>query len=159
TREVVRIQQISIEAAAWPEGAGPPLEDRVLAGRVWEGLSQSPDFEAVGRRGLPDAGPGVRRRRARMRVVYGVEEVAGAPKAPPVLRGTATLTIDWSDEFEGPELWSAVACDGEPPKDRKQLGGAASALVECAIQRAAHDIVEKEQLRHADLPAVLAALD
>lgn len=158
-REVVRIQQISVEAAAWPEGAGAPLDDRVLAGRVWEGLSQSADFEAVGRRALPDSGPGVRRRRARMRVVYGVEEVAGAPKTPPILRGTATLTIDWSDDLEGPELWSAVACDGEPPKDRKLLGGAASAVVECAIERAAHDLVEKEQLRHADLPAVLAALD
>ena len=178
-REVVRIQQISVEAAAWPEGAGPPVDDRVLAGRVWEGLSQSADFEAVGRRGsggpreaLPSGGRSaaepplqdgggkdVRRRRARMRVVYGVEEVAGAPKAPPILRGTATLTIDWSDNLEGPELWSAVACDGEAPKDRKLLGGAAAAVVECAIERAAHDLVEKEQLRHADLPAVLAALD
>jgi len=153
TREVVRIQQISIEAAAWPEGAGPPLEDRVLAGRVWEGLSQSPDFEAVGRQGVPDGGAAVRRRRAKMRVVYGVEEIAAG------LRGTATLTVDWSDDLEGPELWSAVACEGGPPKDRKHFEAPAAALVECAIERAAHDLVEKERLRHADLPAVLAALD
>jgi HEAT repeats len=158
-REVVRIQQISVEAAAWPEAAGPPLDDRLLAGRVWEGLAQSADFEAVGRRGLPDGGAAVHRRRARIRTVYGVEGVPGAAKAPPVLRGTATLTIEWSDDLEGPELWSAVACDGELPKDRHRLAAAASALVECAIERAAHDLIEKERLRHADLPAVLAALD
>jgi hypothetical protein len=153
TREVVRIQQISVEAAAWPEGAGAPLDDRVLAGRVWEGLSQSADFEAVGRRAVPDGGPGVRRRRAKMRVVYGVEEIAAG------LRGTATLTLDWSDDLEAPELWSAVACEGGPPKDKKHFDGPAAALVECAVERAAHDLVEKEQLRHADLPALLAAVD
>ncbi len=162
TREVVRIQQISVEAAAWPEGAGAPLDDRVLAGRVWEGLSQSADFEAVGRRGSPDGGGGrseaeplttARRRRAKMRVVYGVEEVAAG------LRGTATLTLDWSDDLEAPELWSAVACEGGPPKDKKHFDGPAAALVECAVERAAHDLVEKEQLRHAELPALLAAVD
>jgi hypothetical protein len=159
TREVIRIQQISVEAAAWPENAGAPLEDRILAGRIWEGLAQSADFEAVGRRPPPDAAGVVRRRRARLRTIYGVEEVPAAGKTPGVLRATATLTVEWADDLDGPELWSAVGCDGEAPKDKTHLPGVASALVECALERAAQDLIVKEQIRHADLAAVLKVLD
>jgi len=153
TRELIRIQQISVEAAAWPEAAGPPPEERILAGRIWEGLSPSGDFEALGRRGLPDSGPGTLRRRARLRTVYGVEELG------PAIRGVATLTIEWADDLEGPELWSSVACEGEAPKDRRRLGDVAGALVECAVTRGATDLVAKQQIRRGDLPVVLKALD
>jgi hypothetical protein len=160
-RDVIHIAQISVETAAWPSEAGPPLDDRVLAGRVWEGLSQSPSFEATGRRSLAppvDAGA-VRRRRARIRVVYGVEPLATAPKAARVLRGLATLTVEWADEIQGPDLWSSVACDGDVPKDPKRVPDVAAALVECAIGRGAKDLVDKEAIRRGDLAAVLHALD
>jgi hypothetical protein len=166
-RDVIHIAQISVETAAWPVEAGPPLDDRVLAGRIWEGLSQSPSFEATGRRSLAptlDAGA-VRRRRARIRVVYGVERVeppAAAPKGAPgpaVLRGLATLTVEWADEIQGPDLWSSVACDGDAPKDPKRVPDVAAALVECAIGRGAKDVVDKEAIRRGDLAAILRALD
>jgi hypothetical protein len=157
--EIIRVQQIVVEAAAWPEAAGPALDDRLLAGRAWEALSQSARFEAVGRRALPDGGPGVRRRRARLRAVYGVEALSAEGKRPGVLRGTAALTVDWIDDDEGAALWSSVACDADRPRDARSLPAAAADVVECAIGRAAHDLAQKEDLRHGDLAAVLAALD
>lgn len=160
-RDVISIQQISVETAAWPAEAGPPLDDRVLASRIWEGLSQSPSFEATGRRSLvpvPDAGA-IRRRRARLRAVYGVEELAAVAKGPAAVRGLATLAVEWGDEIDGPDLWSSVACDGDLPKDRKRLPEVAADLVECAITRGARDLVDKEAIRRGDLPAILRALD
>jgi hypothetical protein len=150
-RELIRVEQIVVEAEAWPPEAGPPLDDRALAGRVWEGLMASPDFEAArGPQRPPE--PGVRRRKARIKVIYGVQEQQR------VLRGGATMAVELADE-EGPEVWESLACEGEVPKDPKQLPAAAAALVECAIERGARGLVEKAALRHAELPAILAALD
>jgi HEAT repeats len=164
-REVISIQQISVETASWPAAAGAPLDDRLLASRIWEGLSQSSSFEATGRRAfmpVPDAGA-VRRRRARLRAVYGLEEAvaegASDVKGTKVMRCLATMTLEFADEMAGPELWSSVGCDGDIPKDPKQLPGVAAALVECAITRGAKDLVDKEAIRRGELPAVLGALD
>jgi hypothetical protein len=158
-REVIRVVQIAVETHAWPEVAGPLLSDQVLAGRVWEGLSQSPRFEAVGRRPFADAAPGVRQRRARLRVAYGVEEPIPDKKGTPFLRALAMLTVDWAGEDEGPELWSSVACDGELPRDRHRVPEQAAALVECAITRGTADLVAREDIRTGELPAILKALD
>jgi hypothetical protein len=148
-REVIHVERIVVEAEAWPAEAGPALDDRALAGRVWEGLMASPDFEAAR---APAQGGDVRRRKARIKVVYGVQERYR------VLRGAATLAVEM-DDGEGSEIWESLACDGEAPKERKRLPAEATALVECAIERGARGLVEKAALRHADLAAILNVLD
>jgi HEAT repeat protein len=151
--EVLTVQQISVEARAWPGEAGPPLDDRLLAGRIWEGLTQSPRFEAATRRGAARDRPGSLRRRVRLHAAYGLDRQAH------VVRALATLTVEWSDDDEGPELWSSVACDGDAPKDAKRLPDVAAALVECAIGRATTELSARNDLRRGDLPHLLAALD
>jgi hypothetical protein len=146
-RELVRIEAMAIEAGAWPSEAGAPLDDHALAGRVWEGLSQSPSFVPGSRHGGADAGPDVRMRRARMKVVYGVE-ISGA-----VMRGEVSMALDWIDGGDDAELAESVACEGDGGPDT------APKLVECAIMRGTEALVQKEKVRSGDAQAILAALE
>jgi hypothetical protein len=157
-REIVRIQQVTVEAQAWPPEAGAPLDDRVLASRIWEVLSQSDDFQAVGRRVPPDASAGAVIRRARLKTVYGVELVPEPSTPPRLMRAAVTIAVEWADEGDGQELWESLACDGELPKDKAQYADLAPRLVDCALEKGARGLIEKEGLRHADPATVVAAL-
>lgn len=147
--EIIRIDDVAVTVAAWLPEAGPEPTGPAVAGRIWETLTQSTDFETAT---AGDANLGATRRRARLRVEVGIERTAGR------LRAGAGLAVVWVVEDEAFAPWSAAACDGDEP-GAKHLAAATTALLECAIDRAAKSLVEKQAIRRGDEAQILHALD
>jgi hypothetical protein len=154
--EVVQIDNMAFEPGVWLPGTGAPPEERMLAHRIWEVLQQSPMF--VDPRHHAAVPPNARVRRARVRVAYGVERVSREEAGKDqVMRAAVTLAVEWAtgDDIDVDEN---VACDGAltPGEPENTL---ALHLLDCALERAAQGLVEKESLRRADPDAIMAALD
>jgi hypothetical protein len=160
--EIIRIENIAVSVPVWLEHAGPEPEPRMVAGRLWESLSQSPDFVAVGvtagRRPVIDAGPGIAYRAARLKAELGLDQAPADAGKPERLRAVAALSLVWTVDDEEIPPWGAAECDGAIPP-RAQLPAAAQALVECALGDAARSLIEKQAVRRGDEAAVLRALD
>jgi hypothetical protein len=154
--ELVHIDDVAVDVAAWLPEAGPAPAPVAIAARIWETLTQSSDFEARGRPPLIDAAPGLPRRKARLRVEVGIERAKGR------LRAGAGLALAWSEPRAGAEdevaPWSAAACDGDEP-GAAHLAAAVTTLMECALDRAARGLIDKQAVRRGDQAAVLRALD
>jgi hypothetical protein len=154
-REVLRLERISVETGDWPAAAGAAPNERLVAHRLWEGLVQSPDFEAGREPGAPaEDAPAAHRRRARLKLGLGLELVP----AHQLIRATATLALDLVDD-DAAGIWDSLACDGELPRDAAQVPAVAARLVDCVVEHGARSLAEKAALRGADAPTVIAALD
>jgi hypothetical protein len=150
--EIVLIEDVAVEVAAWLPEAGPAPEAAAVASRVWETLTQSQDFEARGRGPSVDAGVAAPRRGARLKAEVGIERAEGR------LRAGAGLALTWTGADEEVAPWAAAACDGDEPGG-PQLAAAATTLLECALDRAARSLVDKQAIRRGDAVAVLRALE
>ncbi len=155
-REVVLVERVAVSAPIWPAEAGPQPDARVVGGRVWEELTQSSAFELARRPGsaeVPDAGPGVWRRRARVNV-----EIALDRGEDERVRVVATVALVWAEEDEELAPWASHGCEG-PALAPDALPAEAASLVDCAVGHAARSMVDKELVRRGDPEVVLRALD
>jgi hypothetical protein len=148
----VLVGEVRVGARVWPKEGGAPPADREIEEQLRLALAASGLIEQA-----PwDPPPGVRVRKARIRLEYGVDVVSAEDK-PPALEAALMMRLEWTDGSDDLELTENVLAEA-PLAKGDDVGERAREHLRRTLADALRGLIEKEKVRRGDKDAILAGL-